>query len=122
MKSVIIAFVLLAVTLSAVITNSFILKNSFNKLTEDVQSVDDEDLAAAHEKYTEIFDNFKKKEWYISLTVNHEDLTSVEDALSEITGAAEAGDGDAVMTIKSRLINSLEHLSRLSGINMESIF
>lgn len=122
MRSVKVAFILLAITLCAVILNSIMLRTTFNELTDNVREVDDTDLAAAHEKYTEIFDRFKQKEWLISLTVNHEDLTSVEESLSEIIGAAKTGDADGVATIKSRLINSLEHLSRLSGINIESIF
>ncbi len=122
MKSVRVALALLVITLCAVIANSIVLRHTFDAITDKVEKTDDSDISAAHEQYTKIFDEFKEKEWFISLTVNHEDLTNVEDALSEIIGATKAGDIDAVITIKSRLTNSLEHLSRLSGINIESIF
>ena len=122
MKSVRVALALLVITLCAVIDNSIVLRHNFDAITDKVEKTDDSDISAAHEQYTKIFDEFKEKEWFISLTVNHEDLTNVEDALSEIIGATKAGDIDAVITIKSRLTNSLEHLSRLSGINIESIF
>ena len=107
MKSVRVALALLVITLCAVIANSIVLRHTFDTLTDKVEKTDDSDIAAAHVKYTEIFDEFKEKEWFISLTVNHEDLTNVEDALSEIIGATEAGDIDGVITIKSRLMNSL---------------
>ena len=122
MKSVRVALALLVITLCAVIANSIVLRHTFDAITDKVEKTDDSDISAAHEQYTKIFDEFKEKEWFISFTVNHEDLTNVEDALSEIIGATKAGDIDAVITIKSRLTNSLEHLSRLSGINIESIF
>ena len=77
--------------------------------------------AESHQEYERLYKDFKKKEQYISLTVNHEDLTDVESSFSEIVGAAKANDEEAFLTIKSRLIDALDHLRRLSGINIDSI-
>jgi len=120
MKEVRIAFGLLIFTFLAVIINSVALRASFEELYKMVDAAEIEPAAAVGD-YTEIFEHFKKKEPFISLTVNHEDLTAVEDAFAEIIGAAKADDKEAIITIKSRLISSIEHLKRLAGINIESI-
>lgn len=122
MKIVKVAFVLLFASLFAVVANSVILGNIVNDITAKVEAVTDEDAALALAKYEEIYGNYRKKTAYISLSVSHDDLTRIDEGFTELIGAARVGDLDTVASVKSRLIGSLEHLRRLSGINMESIF
>ena len=122
MKTVYVATILLAVTLIAVIINSFILKDMITDIADEVMAAEEADAESAFREYTEIFEKYKKKSSYISLTVNHEDLTDIENSFAEIIGAARSGDIDGVITIKSRLVSALKHLGRLSGINLDSIF
>ena len=88
-----------------------------NRIDEIIVEIDDcesyEDAAIAREK-------FMKYERYISITVSHGDLTNIEDLLSEYEAQMRDGSDDAEIT-KSRLINALSHLRRLSGINIDSI-
>ncbi len=121
MKSVRLAYTLLFISLIIVITNSIVLKTLITQTLDEVKSIEKSDDADLYKEYESIYNNFKSKEAYISLTVNHEDLTDVETSFAEIIGAAKANDKDSIITIKSRLIDSLEHLRRLSGITLDSI-
>ena len=122
MKAVRAAAILLIVTLLTVIINSRVLKNIITEITEEVVDAEEVDAEIAYREYSEIFEKYKKKASYISLTVNHEDLTDIENSFAEIIGAARSGDIDSVITIKSRLVSALTHLGRLTGINLDSIF
>ena len=72
--------------------------------------------------YEEISHEYAKIQRYIGLTVSHDDLTNIEEDFNEILGAIEADDEESLIIAKSRLIGSLSHLRRLSGINADSIF
>ena len=122
MKTVKVAAILLVATLLTVIINSTVLKIIIDEITDEVIAAEEEDADEAYGEYSEIFEKYKKKASYISLTVNHEDLTDIENSFAEIIGAAKSGDIDGVITIKSRLISALTHLGRLTGINLDSIF
>lgn len=120
MKAVRVAIILLICSSTFVVTNSLVLSSIIDNVLINIES-EDENLIEAKEKYTRIYDELKGKMSYISLTVNHEDLTSITEGFAELIGTLEANDGDAFTTVKSRLISSLEHIRRLAGINIDSI-
>ena len=115
MKSVRIAAVLLLATLVAVVINAIAVRSIISGILDEVETAEDGD-------YTEIFEHFKDIETYVSLSVDHEDMMNIELAFAELIGAVEANDEQSATAIKSRLKHSLEHLRRLSGINIDSIF
>lgn len=114
MKPVKITVFFLLLLISAIIINSVYIKKITGELTEALDSTNGEDYEAIAEK-------FKKHERFISLTVSHDDLTNIEEGFAELIGAVKAEDEARLVTIKSRLGDSLEHLGRLSGINIDSI-
>lgn len=116
-----IAYGILICTVVLISINSILLCRTVEDVTKAVTEGEERDTRIAEKEYTEIYDNFKKKESYIALTVNHGDLTSIEDAFAELIGAAKADDTDSLLIAKSRLIDALGHLKRLSGINIDSI-
>jgi hypothetical protein len=71
--------------------------------------------------YSEIYDDYRQRQKFLSITVNHEDLTTIETEFEEILGSALADDKENIIIAKSRLIGALEHIRRLSGINIDSI-
>ena len=97
-----------------------ILINSLYITTITRELSDALDLANTDE-YHDLSEKFKKHESFISLTVSHDDLTNIEELFAELIGAANANDEKGIITVKSRLKDSLEHLGRLSGINLDSI-
>ena len=120
MKSKIAAYIILATVFTAVGINSVYLSWITGELYEKCATSDvSSDLA--EESFEETFTFYKKHERIISLTVNHDDLTAIEEGFCEIIGSLSVGDKDGAAVIKSRLIGSLEHLRRLSGINIESV-
>ena len=121
MKIVKSAYVILCFTLLSVIANSIALNILITKTLNDVKDLPDYLTDVSYSECENLYNNFKKQEKYISLTVNHEDLTEVESSFAEMLGAIKANDSESVLSIKSRLIDALEHLRRLSGINIDSI-
>ena len=120
MKAVKTAVILLLCSLAFVITNSILLTEIINGVLTEIDAAGD-DITTAEESYSKIYDGLKDKLSYVSLTVNHEDLSSITDEFAELVGSARANDEEGFLAVKSRLISSLEHLKRLVGINIDSI-
>ena len=123
MKEKIIAFCLLFLVICFVLINTLVLDRQIKGLYDDTAKIEisDSDIQAAERNARELYEEFKKREKFISLTVNHEDLTRIEESFSEIIGYLSVGNADDAMVIKNRLLDSLEHLRRLSGFNIDSI-
>lgn len=114
MKSKIFAVVGLLAIITFIIINDTTVSSRIDEITADIEKCESyEDARVAREK-------FMRYERYISITVSHGDLTNIEDLLSEYEAQMRDGSDDADIT-KSRLINALSHLRRLSGINIDSI-
>ena len=102
------------------VLNGLTLKSKIEATIEEVASINTQESGTKDEA-ERIFNKFLNREHYISLTVSHEDLTSIEDCFCEMIGYLKVGDKDNAEVTKGRLINSLEHLRRLSGFNIDSI-
>ena len=120
MRAAIISLIILTLVLTAVILNSYFVSRSIHTLLEKLKDAPSD--TNNYEIYAEIHDDFAKKQRFIGLTVSHDDLTNIEEEINEILGAIEADDKETLIIAKSRLIGSLSHLRRLSGINADSIF
>ena len=121
MKGTLIAIITLFTVLALVITNSIILHILIDKIISDVDGVIISEPNTASDSFSKCYERFKIYESYISLTVSHRDLTDINDAFRTIIAAGEVGDTDEMIITKNRLKGSLEHLRRLSGINLDSI-
>ena len=121
MKTTKIAIAVLIILAAAVLANSLYIKHITTELTKMINAVDTEDMEKTKREFADIYDKFKKAEKYISITVSHDDLTNIEEGFADIMGAIEAGAHTSIIMIKSRLSDALEHLGRLSGINLDSI-
>ena len=122
MKSVKGSVLALILLIGIVLSNSFYIGKVCKELREDIESVEGDDAALLCDEYERIFKKFKKAERIISLSVSHDDLTNIEEGFAEMIGAAKAGGEVGLSTVKSRLKDALEHLGRLSGINIDSVF
>ena len=76
----------------------------------------------AKEEYENLYGRYKRYERFIGLSVDHGDLSCIEDDFAEIIGAAKVDDKASLITAKSRLCDRLGHIKRLSGINIDSVF
>ena len=120
MKSVIGAYIIVIILILFVILNSVIVSYNIKEVIKMLENV--QDTSESGEKYIEIYEDYERRQKYISLTVNHNDLSAIETEFAEILGSVEACDYENLTIAKSRLIGALKHLKRLSGINIDSIF
>lgn len=120
MRTKIFAITTITAVIMFVSINTSLLETEISELINKVDELDtDAKNALSHAENT--YKIFKKNENFISITVSHDDLTNIEDGFAELVGYLRVGDADGAEVVKSRLINSLEHLKRLSGINFDSI-
>ena len=120
MKAKIAATVMAITVIIAVFLNTFLLLYNIDEIIRRVDAATT-DIDGA-DVYVEIYNDFKKREKFISLPVSHDDLTDIRNDFAEILGAAEAEDEESLIIAKSRLGESLLHLRRLCGISFDSIF
>lgn len=120
MKETKLAIAILFFLVLLITVNAVYIKNITTSLADSLEEIDIYSESAQGE-FERAFENFKRNEKIISLTVSHDDLTSIEDSFSELMGACETGKISEIAIIKSRIIDSLEHLRRLSGFNPDSI-
>lgn len=120
MKAAIIAISVLTIVLLSVILNSLFISRGVEQIMEILENAPS--TTDSHDLYSDIFDDYMKKQRFIGLTVSHDDLTNIESEFHEIIGSIEADDEESLIIAKSRLVGALSHLRRLSGINADSIF
>lgn len=120
MKEKVLAVFLLVIVVAFVSGNTLLLDK---QIIYTIHAVDELDVGGdnAEDEAKEIYDNYKKKEKYMSVTVNHDDLTCIKDCFVEMVGFLSVGDVQDATVTKSRLISYLEHLRRLSGFNIDAI-
>ena len=121
MKAFIIATCVLSLLVASVFANSVYIEHTSERFSKEVEKINETDPEIAKAEISELYEKFKKSEKIISITTSHDDLTTIEESFSEMIGAVEVGDMNLLVTVKSRLRNSFEHLGRLSGINIDSI-
>ena len=120
MKLLVSSYITVACVIAFVFINSFAIHSYTSDLLKQIEEAPDSfnDGGA----YSACYENYKNAEKYIALTVSHSDLSVVEDSFAEIMGAVKARDDESLVIAKSRLIEGLTHVKRLSGVNFDSIF
>ncbi len=116
MKEKILAVLMLFAVLCFVAVNTIALDRQISSLMEMLNG-----SSLDEEKAENIYKIFRQKKSYMSLTVSHEDLTSIEECFIELIGYTRDEDDGNAQTAKNRLVFYLEHLRRLSGFNLDSI-
>lgn len=103
-----------------VTANTLIIEARADRLIDRISAIDPYS-ATAGEEAQDAYSLFREWELYMSLTLSHNDLTNIEDSFVELLGYLSVDDGDQALVIKNRLLNSFEHLRRLSGFNFDSV-
>lgn len=120
MRDKMLSILLLVLIICFVVINTIIVERHIDETILTVEKLDIESEGAKHNA-EQIHNSFMAKQRYISLTVNHEDMTSIEDCFVEMIGFLSVNDTQNAEVAKYRLRNSLEHLRRLSGYNIDAI-
>ena len=121
MKEKIFAVVMIVLTIAAVAFNTIFLHKDMDKIYDEVNNIDFSDGIQAFENAKAAYNLFRKKEMFLGLTVNHDDLSNIEECFSEMIGYLSVDDIDGAVVTKSRLTDALGHLRRLSGLNIDAI-
>lgn len=121
MKTVKISIFVFLILIVAVAANSLYINHITKDFSEELEGINVEEEKNLAQTFESIFKRFKEAEKFISITVSHDDLTNIEESFADIIGAAKAGAKSDIERIKSRLVDSLEHLGRLSSLNLDSI-
>ncbi len=116
-----IAVTVLIILAFLIFANSLYIGKITDGIIDKVEAIDTSDPEGAVAELEELFSDYRRAAKIISISVSHDDLTNIEENFADVIGAARAGDSDGLTTVKSRLIDSLGHLRRLSGISLESI-
>lgn len=112
---------LLILILGAVTVNTIVLPRRIDRIIESVEAVtptQDNSISDMKKAY----DGFLDAEGYFSLTLNHNDLCEVGSLFVEAISYLSVENFEEASVAKSRLINALTHLRRLSEINIGSVF
>ena len=109
------AILLLIVMLAA--ANVMVSDAMLDDILADVEAVD----VGRTEKTEALEGKFSRAAFFLSITINHDDLEDAEDLLAELTAAIKVGDEDQIEITKSRLKTALGQLRRLSAVGIDSI-
>ena len=120
MNSIRISYIVLILCVSFVCANGFYLNYITDELCERAEEID-VDAEGAKASAEELYSFFDKHQRLISITVSHDDLRDIDDAMCELIADLDFKDTDGAKITKSRLCGSLRHLKRLSGLNIDSI-
>ena len=123
MRVKIFAFALMVFLIVAVCVNTYFIDEEILNISEKVSDLEitDNNIDTALKEARQAYELFKRREIFFSLTVNHDDLTSIDDSFAELIGGLEVSSAEDATVTKNRLLCSLEHLRRLSGINLDAI-
>lgn len=120
MKIKITAVVLALLVFCTVTVNSLVISYNIDKIYDAVLNAPESIENAG--VYESIYEDFKRRERYISITVSHEDLGDIRNSFAEVVGAYRAKNEEDLIIAKSRLTEALLHLRRLCSVNLDSIF
>ena len=111
--AVTILILLVALATANVVTSGILLKS----LAKEVETVSIGKTAEAEALYKK----FTRVAFFLSITVNHDDLEDAEELMAELNVAVRGDDADEVEILKSRLKSAFRQLGRLSGAGVDSI-
>ena len=119
MKTVRLSVIILLLIFILVNSNAIFIRKATDGLIGSLSELDGENTI---EEYEVIYKRYQKNERLMSLTIGHDELCQVSDCFTELLTAIRNKNTDDAIIAKSRLIGYLEHIRRLSGINLYSIF
>lgn len=120
MKSSLIAVAVLLLLIVLIFTNSVYIDKKIDEICTGLEALDigDSECEASFSQLRAEFDGARK---IITLSVSHDDISSIEDCFAELGGAIEVSSHTDFVIAKSRLLDAFAHLRRLSSINFDSI-
>lgn len=125
MRSFIIALVLFLVMTAAVFTNTAIMTEMLNEM-EDMASrlPDPEQLLSVPEGAItpeDVQAFFSEREFYLSLSLSHEDINDVRRSLVRLCATQENRDSDGYREALAELEEAVSHIRQLASLTWDNI-
>ena len=117
LRDVRIAVVILTLLIILAVANVAISAGILKELSGDAEALTLGEVDEAEE----LCAKFSRYAFFLSITVNHDDLGDAEECLAELTVAISGDSLEEVEVAKSRLLSALSQIRRLSGAGIDSI-
>ena len=116
MKGFIISCMIIAFVFTAVIINSFCVKNVINDLVEKVESVD-----TNYDSYKSLVGLWEKSNFLLKVSSSTKETDKIDDMLSAIKSLYKTGDFSSLEEKKSLLINYMRLIEGHEKINFDNL-
>jgi hypothetical protein len=113
MKAIVFSSISLLLTVSLVSANSVFVARLVDDTVAELEKAD------GAEDYARVYRAYAKRERFFAISVDHAILRETDGIFAELTATDAYGDETDV--IKSRLIDSLNQIKRLSLIGIDSV-
>ena len=120
MKEKLLATILLICILAAVTLNTLMIDRKIGMLYKSLADLDISNQDSQN-SLQNIANEYQRTKGLISVTVSHDDLTSIDECFIELAGYMKSSDFVEAEITKNRLMFYLNHIRRLSGFNIDSI-
>ena len=116
MKGFIISCVIIIFIFTAVIINSFCVKNVINDLVEKVELID-----TNYDSYKSLVDLWEKNSFLLKISSSTKETDKIDDMLSAIKSHYKTGDFSSLEEKKSLLINYMRLIEEHERINIDNL-
>ena len=117
MKGGIIASIIILAIVAGTAGHTVYITNRINRAIAEVDGVKMDPDALE-----DVYDDFRRLEWILSLTISDEHLHQVEISFNECMSLISEGEISEAVIAKNRLTLELQQIKRFSGFNIKSIF
>ena len=117
MKGGIIASIIILAIVAGTAGHTVYITNRINRSISEVEAAETEPNALKA-----VYDDFRRIEWLLSLTISDEHLHQVEISFDECISLVKEGELSEAKIVKNRLTLELQQIKRFSGFNIKSIF
>ena len=118
-KEVWLSVALLILLVILAIANTVLTNQWIEELVADVESLSIEN--SSKDSIERIEKRFDRLDLFLSITLNQNEIDEAKDDLAEFITAIEIEDEAAAKIAKSRLVDALRRLGRLSSVRIDSI-
>lgn len=126
MKTFTVAILMLAALTVGVFWNANRVTDTIYNYIEEIESLSiprpGDDLSVHMMTVFRIQEEWSEDAKWMSLTVNHADLMTVEEKLSATLGATRSNSVSDYLTAREQLLYAMEHLSDMAEFSLGNIF
>lgn len=124
MKVFVLTVVIFALMTVGIFANTFIMTNMLSDIENSIKKLprpDELDDPQATVSVYDIETAFSEKSFYLSLSMSHDDINNVEQAILSLKAAFEEKDSAAYREQLYQLKDAIKHIKRLAEISWDNV-